>query len=62
MTGANNSRNLRNPIKDIPKGTLSAHLTTFSLYVVLFILFGCAGTREALTNINVIVSAEVAWP
>lgn len=62
LQGANSSGNLRDPINAIPKGTLSAHLSTLGLYIVMFILFACAGTREALTNISVIVSAEVAWP
>jgi solute carrier family 12 (sodium/potassium/chloride transporter), member 2 len=42
LSGANSSYNLRNPIEDIPKGTLAAHLSTFGLYIVLFLLFGCA--------------------
>ena len=32
------------------------------LYIILFILFGCAGSRDALTNLSVIIGAEVAWP
>lgn len=62
LQGANSSANLRDPIKAIPRGTISAHLSTLTLYILLFILFGCVGNREALTDLNVIVSAEVAWP
>lgn len=62
LQGANSSGNLKDPISSIPKGTLWAHFTTLLLYIVLFILFGCVGDREALTNLHVIVGAEVAWP
>jgi solute carrier family 12 sodium/potassium/chloride transporter 2 len=62
LQGANSSVNLKDPINAIPKGTLWAHFSTFMLYIVLFILFGCAGSREALTNLSVIVGAEIAWP
>ena len=37
-------------------------MSTLSLYVILFMLFGMVGTREALTDLNVIISAEIAWP
>lgn len=62
LTGANSSQSLKDPINSIPKGTLAAHLSTFSLYMVLFLLFSLIGTRDALRNLDVIVSAEVAWP
>jgi len=62
LTGANSSVNLKDPISAIPKGTIWAHFSTLALYIVLFLLFGCAGTHEALTNLNVIVGAEIAWP
>jgi solute carrier family 12 (potassium/chloride transporter), member 4/6 len=62
LQGANSSSNLKDPISAIPKGTLMAHLSTFLLYVLLFILFGCAGDREALRDLSVIIGAEVAWP
>jgi amino acid transporter len=62
LQGANSSGNLKDPIASIPKGTLWAHFSTFMLYVLLFILFGSAGDRDALTNLNVIVGAEIAWP
>jgi amino acid transporter len=62
LQGANASGNLRNPIRSIPKGTVSAHLSTVVLYVVLFLLFGMAGKRDALTNLDVIIGAEIAWP
>ena len=62
LVGTNSSNNLRDPINDIPKGTLSAHLSTTVLYFLLFILFGCVGTREALTDISTIISADIAWP
>ena len=62
LQGANSSANLKDPTSSIPKGTLWAHLTTVMLYILLFILFGCAGTREALTDLSVIIGAEIAWP
>ena len=62
LQGANNSANIRDPIRAIPKGTLAAHLSTLGLYILLFILFGCVGTREALTDLTVVVAAELAWP
>lgn len=62
LQGINSSSNLKDPISALPKGTIWAHGTTFILYVLLFILFGCVGDREALRNISVIIGAEVAWP
>jgi amino acid transporter len=53
---------LRDPAQSIPRGTVTAHLSTTTLYFVFIILFGAAGTRAALTDTNVIVAAEVAWP
>lgn len=29
---------------------------------MLFLLFGAVGTRSALTNLDFIISAEIAWP
>ena len=62
LQGANSSGNLKDPITAIPKGTLWAHLSTVLLYIVLFTLYACVGEREALTNLKVIVGAEIAWP
>jgi len=62
LQGANSSATLKDPSSSIPKGTIWAHFSTTLLYVVLFTLFACAGGREALTNLSVIVGAEVAWP
>jgi amino acid transporter len=62
LQGANSSATLKDPSTSIPKGTIWAHLSTLVLYIILFTLFGCAGGREALTNLAVIVGAEVAWP
>ena len=53
---------LRNATDSIPKGTVWAHLSTTTLYFVFIILFGSAGTREALLTSDKIVAAEVAWP
>jgi amino acid transporter len=53
---------LKNPIHSIPKGTVTAHLSTTLLYFCFIILFGAAGTRKALMDENVIVAAVVAWP
>lgn len=62
LTGANVSADLRNPTMSIPKGTIAAHITTTVLYFLLIILFGAVGTRTAIMNIDVIISATVAWP
>lgn len=62
LQGANSSATLKDPSTSIPKGTLWAHLSTLILYIFLFTLFGCVGSRDALTNLAVIVGAEVAWP
>ena len=53
---------LRNPTLSIPRGTIAAHVSTTILYFLLIILFGACGTRTALTNLDVVVSAIVAWP
>jgi amino acid transporter len=62
FTGANAAADLKNPPKQIPIGTIAAHFFNTFLYFLLIILFGAAGTREALTNLNVVVSAVIAWP
>jgi potassium/chloride transporter 9 len=62
LTGTNISGELRNPLYSIPKGTIAAHLSSTTLYFLMIILFGCAGSRTSLMDLEVIVAAVVAWP
>lgn len=62
LQGCNNSVHLKDPARSIPKGTLLAHFTTLTFYIVLFMLFALVGNRDALTNNTLILSAEIAWP
>jgi len=61
MEGANLSGDLRNPNRDIGRGTISAVFAAITTY--MFLIFGFAGSvpRETLrTNMNVM--ANIAWP
>mmetsp|Transcript_27269 Transcript_27269/g.37945 ORF Transcript_27269/g.37945 Transcript_27269/m.37945 type:complete len:916 (-) Transcript_27269:142-2889(-) len=50
MEGANLSGDLKNPGKDIGRGTLMAVFTAFIIYILLIIGFGGAFSRDVLIN------------
>jgi amino acid transporter len=61
MAGSNRSADLKNPASSIPKGTLTAQLSTSAIYLSFVVLFGCIAPREELLNDN-FFAATRAWP
>jgi len=62
MAGSTRSGELKEPSKSIPKGTISAQLTTTIGYYTFAFLFAFVAKRELLTDSDTIFVAEVAWP
>ena len=62
MAGSNRSGDLKDPSKSIPKGTLSAHLTTTTGYYIFTFLFAIVAKKRVLLDEDIIFVAEVAWP
>jgi amino acid transporter len=48
FSGADRSKKLRNPAKDIPKGTFAAIILSALMYAAFMILWGGVGHREYL--------------
>ncbi|KAJ8425234.1 hypothetical protein Cgig2_000531 [Carnegiea gigantea] len=61
MAGSNRSASLKDTQRSIPIGTLSAQLTTTSLYFISVFLFGSFATRHKLLT-DRFLTAVVAWP
>jgi len=62
MAGSNRSGDLKDPSKSIPKGTLTANLTTTAGYYIFAFLFAIVSNKKALLNDKIIFVAEIAWP
>jgi len=61
MAGSNRSADLQDPAKSIPKGTLTAQLSTSLIYLSFVVLFGCAAPRQMLLD-DPFFAATYAWP
>ncbi|KAF6139570.1 hypothetical protein GIB67_015527 [Kingdonia uniflora] len=61
MAGSNRSASLKDTQRSIPIGTLSATLTTSTLYLISVLLLGALATREKLLK-DRLLTATVAWP
>lgn len=62
MAGSNRSGDLREPHKSIPKGTLTAQLSTTIGYYIFVFLFASVARKHVLLDEAIIFVAEVAWP
>lgn len=65
MAGASRSGNLKEPSKSIPLGTLSAHLSTTLIYMIMVLLLGTVITGDFLrtkTPTSGLILSSVAWP
>ena len=61
MAGANLSGDLRNPSKDIPKGTFTAIGLSSTVYIILVILIGATTKRDALLANSLIMTNICVW-
>jgi potassium/chloride transporter 4/5/6 len=61
MAGSNRSADLKDPAGSIPKGTLTAQLSTSVIYLSFVVLFGCIAPRQALLD-DSFFAATSAWP
>lgn len=61
MAGSNRSSDLQDPATSIPKGTLTAQLSTSVVYLSFVVLFGCAAPRQMLLD-DPFFAATYAWP
>lgn len=74
LSGANRSKNLKNPSKDIPKGTFAAIITSLFMYSSFMILWGGVADREYLKGNDTdrrrlaggsdggVIVKDIAWP
>lgn len=63
FAGASMSGDLKNPSKAIPKGTLWAMLTTFSVYLVVILAMASSTTHESfLANASIISHTNLSAP
>ena len=61
MAGANISGDLRNPSKDIPKGTLVAIVLSSTVYILLAVLIGACAARSELISNALILTNICVW-
>lgn len=61
MAGSNRSADLKDPASSIPKGTLTAQLSTSVVYLSFVLLFGSVASRQELLN-DPFFAATFAWP
>jgi amino acid transporter len=61
MAGSNRSADLKDPAGSIPKGTLTAQLSTSVIYLSFVVVFGCAASRQELLD-DPFFAATYAWP
>lgn len=65
MVGASRSGSLADPQRSIPIGTIAAHLTTTTLYLLFIVLFGTVAIGPLL-RVKIpetgLFMASVAWP
>jgi len=61
MAGSNRSADLKNPSRDIPRGTLCAQLVTSFLYLSFIVIYGCVAPRASLLN-DKFFASTAAWP
>ncbi|KAJ3214464.1 hypothetical protein HDU67_001649 [Dinochytrium kinnereticum] len=59
--GTNNAPELRDPLKDIPRGGFMAVSLSTILYTLLFVLIGSVATRERLIS-DTLILTQLAWP
>ncbi|KAJ3101730.1 hypothetical protein HDU97_001080 [Phlyctochytrium planicorne] len=61
FVGTNNASELKDPLRDIPRGGFMAVSISIILYSVLFVLIGSVAVRERLVR-DTLVLTNIAWP